>query len=183
MKALAILAKMLSPNYQVMIREAMSAFQAWTILRAFFVKNNLYNRVQMQKELMAAGDDLMQHLLRFDELCARLAAVRQVMADEASLSSDYDGTVRIIESYKDITLLDAKEMLRRELVCSRREKFKRRRSRLCHARVTVVGSKAAVAIARGRKAPATVRMGTSRSSVFTARSTVTSATFVPGVVS
>ncbi|DAZ99724.1 TPA: hypothetical protein N0F65_000902, partial [Lagenidium giganteum] len=114
------------PNYQVMIREAMSAFQAWTILRVFFVKKNLYNRVQMQKELhafaIAAGDDLMQHLLQFHELCARLAAVGHVMADEerlvvllGSLSSDYDGMVRIIESCKDITLLDAKEMLRREL--------------------------------------------------------------------
>ncbi|GMF31517.1 unnamed protein product [Phytophthora fragariaefolia] len=38
MKALAIVAKMLSPTYQSMIRESTTAFEAWETLREFFVK-------------------------------------------------------------------------------------------------------------------------------------------------
>ncbi|DBA04043.1 TPA: hypothetical protein N0F65_009390 [Lagenidium giganteum] len=81
-KALAVLVKMLSPTYQMMVRNARSAKEAWDILQPFFVTKNLHNRVQLRKQLhcfeMAVGEDLMQHLLRFDELCMRLAAVGRV---------------------------------------------------------------------------------------------------------
>ncbi|DAZ98853.1 TPA: hypothetical protein N0F65_002578 [Lagenidium giganteum] len=50
-KALAIVAQMLSSSYQAMIREARSARDAWVILRVFFVKRKLHNRIQLRKEL------------------------------------------------------------------------------------------------------------------------------------
>ncbi|KAG3097870.1 hypothetical protein PI124_g15545 [Phytophthora idaei] len=63
MKALAVVGKMLSPTYQSMIREASTALEAWEILRAFFVKRTLHNRVQLWKELhgfaLGTSDDLL----------------------------------------------------------------------------------------------------------------------------
>lgn len=89
MKALAVVAKMLSPTYQSMIRDAASALEAWETLRAFFVKQTLHNRVQLRKKLhdfaLGAGEDLMKHIVRFDELCARLAAVGETMPEDEKL--------------------------------------------------------------------------------------------------
>ena len=63
----------------------------------------------------------MCHLLKFDELCLKLRAAGDSMDDDeqlvlllGSLSSEYDDMVRIIEAHSNVTLLDAKEMLRRE---------------------------------------------------------------------
>lgn len=125
LKAMALIAMRVSASYQSMIRDAKSAIEAWQILQNFFVRRNLHNRVQLRKQLhefeMRAGDDLLQHLMRFDELCVRLAAVGDAMGDEeklvillGSLSDDYDGMVKIIESKGDVSLYDAKEMLQRE---------------------------------------------------------------------
>ncbi|DBA05375.1 TPA: hypothetical protein N0F65_007537 [Lagenidium giganteum] len=61
MKALAVLVKMLSPTYQMIVRNARSAKEAWDILQTFFVTKNLHNRVQLRKQLhgsvMAVGED------------------------------------------------------------------------------------------------------------------------------
>ncbi|CAI5734061.1 unnamed protein product [Peronospora farinosa] len=125
MKALAVLVKLLSPTYQCMVRECESAFEAWEVLKTFFAKKNLHNRVQLRKELhefvMETGASLMDHLLKFDELCLKLGAAGDIMDDDekivlllGSLSSEYDDMVRIIEAHSNVTLLDAKEMLRRE---------------------------------------------------------------------
>ncbi|CAI5722170.1 unnamed protein product [Peronospora effusa] len=125
MKALAVLVKLLSPTYQCMFRECESAFEAWEVLKTFFAKKNLHNRVQLRKELhefvMETGASLMDHLLKFDELCLKLGAAGDSMDDDeklvlllGSLSSEYDDMVRIIEVHSNVTLLDAKEMLRRE---------------------------------------------------------------------
>jgi len=125
LKALAVLVKLLGPTYQSMVREATSALQAWETLRGFFVNQNLHNRVQLRKRLhefeMGAGTDLMQHLMEFDELCLRLSAVGDVVAEDerlvillGSLPQEYDSMVKIIEAHGNMTLLEAKEMLRRE---------------------------------------------------------------------
>jgi hypothetical protein len=125
MKALGIIAKMMSVQYQGMIREATSAMEAWETLRSFFVKASLHNKVQLKKELhefeMSPGSSLMEHLLKFDEICMKLSGVGDKMDDTeklvillGSLPSEYDGMVRIIESKQTVSLLEAKEMLRRE---------------------------------------------------------------------
>ncbi|GMF82113.1 unnamed protein product [Phytophthora fragariaefolia] len=125
MKALAVVAKMLSPTYQSIVREAASALEAWEILRAFFVKQSLHNRVQLRKQLheftLSSGGDLMGHIVRFDDICSRLAAVGEIMSEDekvvillGSLPQEYDAMVRIIEASERVTLLDAKEMLRPE---------------------------------------------------------------------
>lgn len=70
---------------------------------------------------MSADDNLMEHLLLFDDLCLRLSAVGDTLRDDerlvillGSLSSEYDSMVRIIEARGNVDLLEAKEMLRRE---------------------------------------------------------------------
>lgn len=72
-KALALISKLLSPVYQSMIRDSKSAKEAWETLRAFFVRQNLHNRVTLRTKLhefqMAPGGDLMEHMLEFDDLC------------------------------------------------------------------------------------------------------------------
>jgi hypothetical protein len=99
--------------------------EAWETLRSFFVKQNLHNKVQLRKQLhefqMSNGDNLMDHFLRFDDLCLRLQAVGDTLDNDerlvillGSLPREYDGMVKIIESRGDVKLLEAKEMLRRE---------------------------------------------------------------------
>jgi hypothetical protein len=63
----------------------------------------------------------MDHLMRFDELCLKLAAAGEIIRDDeklvvllGSLPQEYDAMVRIIEATTGATLLSAKEMLRRE---------------------------------------------------------------------
>ena len=125
MKALTVLVKLLSPTYQYMVRECESAIEAWEVLKTFFAKKNLDNRVQLRKELhefvMETGASLMDHLLKFDELCLKLRAAGDSMNNDekpvlllGGLSSENDDMVRIIEAHSNVTLLDAKEMLRRE---------------------------------------------------------------------
>ncbi|KAJ0412135.1 hypothetical protein ATCC90586_004055 [Pythium insidiosum] len=124
-KALAVISKMLSPTYQSMVRESTSALEAWETLRAFFVKQSLHNRVQLRKELheftMADGGNIMDHMVRFDDLCAKLSAVGETMSEEerlvillGSLPVEYDAMVRILEAMDNLTLLAAKEKLRQE---------------------------------------------------------------------
>ncbi|GMF31059.1 unnamed protein product [Phytophthora lilii] len=102
-----------------------TALEAWEALKAFFVKQSFHNRVQLRKQLheftLGSDEDLMTHIVRFDDLCARLAAVGEKMTDDekvvillGSLPQEYDTMVRIIESQEHVTLLDTKEMLRRE---------------------------------------------------------------------
>ncbi|GMF18895.1 unnamed protein product [Phytophthora fragariaefolia] len=124
LKAQVELMKLLGHTYQSMVRESSSAIQAWETLPGFFVKQNLHNRVQLRKHLqafeMSTGDDLLQHLMQFDEMCLRLSAVGDEVAEDerlvillGSLPQDYDRTVKIIEDHGNRTLLEAKEMLRR----------------------------------------------------------------------
>ncbi|CEG35399.1 polyprotein [Plasmopara halstedii] len=108
-----------------MLRESRSARKAWETLRTFFVQKNLHNRVQLRNQLhdfeMAPDENLMDHLMRFEDLFLRLTGVGQTVTDDeklvillGSLPAEYDGMIRIIEAHGSVTLLDAKEMLRRE---------------------------------------------------------------------
>ncbi|DAZ97531.1 TPA: hypothetical protein N0F65_003017 [Lagenidium giganteum] len=70
---------------------------------------------------MARGDNLMAHLMKVVDLCLRLAAVGDLLGDNeklvillGSLSSDYDGMIKIIQTQKSVTLMEPKELLRRE---------------------------------------------------------------------
>ncbi|GMF47083.1 unnamed protein product [Phytophthora fragariaefolia] len=101
--AMAVISKLLSPVYQSMIRECKSA------------------KEQLHEFQMTSGTELMDHLLKFDDLCLRLSAVGDKLNDDeklvtllGSLSSEYDVMVKIIEAHSSVTLMDAKEMLRGE---------------------------------------------------------------------
>ena len=85
----------------------------------------MHNRVQLRRQLhefkLAKGGSIMDHFLRFDELCMTMQAVGQeISPDEhlvilfGSLTRDYDPIVEIIENMPGMTLFHAKEMLRRE---------------------------------------------------------------------
>ena len=86
MKALAVLVKLLSPTYQCMVLECESAIESWEVLKTFFAKKNLHNRVQLRNQLhefvMQIGAGLMDLLLKFDELCLKLRATGDNMDDE-----------------------------------------------------------------------------------------------------
>lgn len=124
LKALSIITRMLIPVLQSMIRNATSAAHAWSILREFHAKRSLHNRVQLRKQLhesvMNPGDNIMDHFIKFNDLCTRLDSVGDdIMEDEklvillGSLSPEYDTIVRIIEARGHMDPYEAKEMLRR----------------------------------------------------------------------
>lgn len=125
MRAFAILSRLLSPQFQTMVREATSARHAWEILEAFFVRRNLHNRIQLRRKLhgfrMLTGVAVLDHLLEFDNLCLALAAVGDPLQDDeklvvllGGLPPMFDTLVRVIENNKDLTLAEVKEILRRE---------------------------------------------------------------------
>ncbi|GMF19539.1 unnamed protein product [Phytophthora fragariaefolia] len=85
MKAVSVVAKMLSPTYQSMIRDASTAYEAWETLRGFFVKQTLPDCVQLRKQLheFTLGAGASQR--KFDDMCSRLAAVGETMSEDEKL--------------------------------------------------------------------------------------------------
>lgn len=125
MKAFAIVCTMIIPSLQSMVRNAGTTAEAWEILRSFFLRRSIHNRVQMRRQLhefkMEKGGSVMDHFLKFDELCVSMQAIGdEVSRDEqlvillGSLSDEYDQIVKIIENMGTMDLFLAKEMLRRE---------------------------------------------------------------------
>ena len=125
MKAFAILATMLSQQYQTMIRTARTANHVREILQQFFVKNSLHNRVSLRRRLhefkMDKGDNLMDHFMRFDELVMSMGATGDPMTEDemlvvllGSLSEEFNNIVRIIENIESITIMSAKQIPQRE---------------------------------------------------------------------
>ncbi|KAG2788919.1 hypothetical protein PC129_g8920 [Phytophthora cactorum] len=86
LRTLRILVQLLSLKYQTMVRESKTGREAWETLQTFFVQKNLHNRVQLCKQLhevvMAAGENLMDHLMWFEEICRRLSAVGETLTDD-----------------------------------------------------------------------------------------------------
>ncbi|DAZ97051.1 TPA: LOW QUALITY PROTEIN: hypothetical protein N0F65_012920 [Lagenidium giganteum] len=105
--ALGVLSKLLSPPFQVMVRKASSALEAWSILERYFVKRNLHNLIHLRKKLhefrMAQGDNMAEHMLKFDNL-------EMIVVLLGSVVSDYDSIVKIIKNKQDVDLLEAKQM-------------------------------------------------------------------------
>ncbi|DAZ96170.1 TPA: hypothetical protein N0F65_009569 [Lagenidium giganteum] len=95
--ALAVIVRLLSPQYKMMVRNATTAKEARKTLEAVFVKRTLHKRIQLRKQVhefkMSNGDDIM---------------------------AQYDAIVKIIENKKGVGLMEVKEMLRRE--CERMKK-------------------------------------------------------------
>ena len=125
MKAFAIVSTMIDVRYQSMVRNCQTAAEAWMTLKNFFVRQSVHNRVQVRRQLhefkMAKGSNIMDHLMKFDELCLSLATIGDAVSESeqlvillGSLPDDYDAIIKIIENISDMTLFTAKEMLRRE---------------------------------------------------------------------
>uniref|UniRef100_A0AAV1TM64 Uncharacterized protein n=1 Tax=Peronospora matthiolae TaxID=2874970 RepID=A0AAV1TM64_9STRA len=78
-------------------------------------------RRQLHEFKVQKGVSVMEHFLKFDELCLSMQAIEdEVSRDEklvillGNLSEEYNHIVKIIENVMDIDLYIAKEMLRRE---------------------------------------------------------------------
>ena len=86
MKAFAIVSTMISTNLQSMVRTAKTTAEAWDILKNFFLRQSMHNRVQLRRQLhefkLAKGGSIMDHFLRFDELCLTMQAVGQEILPE-----------------------------------------------------------------------------------------------------
>ncbi|KAJ0389306.1 hypothetical protein ATCC90586_011060 [Pythium insidiosum] len=85
-KALAIVSMRLSPPFQMMVRNATTAAEAWSILERYFVKRNLHNRISLRKRLhelrMAQGEDISEHMLKFDDLIMAMEAIGDLMEED-----------------------------------------------------------------------------------------------------
>ncbi|DBA02726.1 TPA: hypothetical protein N0F65_010654 [Lagenidium giganteum] len=72
MKAFAIIAQGVEVQHQSKIHNATSAKQAWEILREYYNKQNIHNRVALTRRLndfrMDANVSIIEHLDKFDEL-------------------------------------------------------------------------------------------------------------------
>ena len=79
MKAFANVCTMISPRLQSMVRNEGTTPKAWEILRRFFLRRSIHNRVQMRRQLhefkMQKEGDVMDHFLKFDELCMSMQAI------------------------------------------------------------------------------------------------------------
>ncbi|GMF37442.1 unnamed protein product [Phytophthora fragariaefolia] len=109
MKALAIAAKMLSPTYQSMMGVD-NCFRGVGDASGILCEANASQSSATAKRTACVRartrGDLIMHIVRFDDLCSRLAAVGETVSEDERL----------------MTLLDAKEMLRREFeVVKKRE--------------------------------------------------------------
>ena len=73
MKAFANVCTMISPSRQSMVRSAQSTPKVCEILKSFFLRRSIHNRVQMRRQLhefkMEKGVSVMEHFLKLDELC------------------------------------------------------------------------------------------------------------------
>ena len=125
MKAFATITTMISINLQSMVRNAQTTAQAWELLKTFFLRRSIHNRVQMRRKLhefkMSKGGNVMDHFMKFDELCMTMNAIgEEVSYDEqlvillGSLPDEYDQIIKIIENIPNIDIFQAKEMLQRE---------------------------------------------------------------------
>uniref|UniRef100_M4B7P0 CCHC-type domain-containing protein n=1 Tax=Hyaloperonospora arabidopsidis (strain Emoy2) TaxID=559515 RepID=M4B7P0_HYAAE len=132
MKAFAIVSTMISTNLQSMVCTAKTTAEASDILKTFFLRQSMHNRVQLQRQphefKLANGGSIMDHFLRFDELCMIMQAIGQEISPDEhlviplrSLTRDYDPIVKIIENMPGMTLFHAKEILRREYDCMMRK--------------------------------------------------------------
>ena len=125
LKAFAIISMSISPSLQVMIRGACTTSQLWEILKNFYLRNSIHNRVRNRRRLhefrMEKSQNIMEHFMKFDELCLSMQACGDVISmDEqliillGSLSDEYDPIIKIIENVQGVDLFQAKEMLHRE---------------------------------------------------------------------
>ena len=141
-KSLGIIAQGVEIQHQTKIRSATRAMHAWGVLRDFYNRSTLHNRVTMTRRLyafkMENGTGMAQHLDAFDELVVGLQTLgevvdeaRQLVVLPSSLPSEYDMISSIIENAKDVSLIEVKEKLLRSMsVWRRRTPRWRRRSKL-----------------------------------------------------
>lgn len=130
-KALGIIAQGVEIQHQTKIRSASRAMHAWGILRDFYYRSTLQNRVTMTRRLhgfkMESGTSMDKHLDAFDELVVGLQTLggavdeaRQLVVLLSSLPSECEMIASIIENAKDVSLIEVKEKLLKE--CERLEK-------------------------------------------------------------
>ena len=81
MKALGLIAQGVAMEHHTNIRSATSAIMAWNILRDFYNRTTIHNRVMMTRRLhefkMEGGMTMTKHLDDFDEIIVGLQTLRE----------------------------------------------------------------------------------------------------------
>lgn len=125
-KAVGIIAQGVEIQHQTKIRQVTRAIEAWLTPGDFDNRSTLHNRVVMTRRLhkfkMESGKSMAEHLDSFDELVVGLQTTvelvdesRQLVVLLSSLPSEYDLILLIVENAKDITVIEVKEKLLKEL--------------------------------------------------------------------
>ena len=97
---------MINPSLQSMVRIAATTAESWGILKSFFLRRSIHNRVQLRRQMhefkMQKGASVMDHLLKFDELSMSMQAIGDEVAHDerlvimlGSLSDENDPIVRL----------------------------------------------------------------------------------------
>jgi transposase InsO family protein len=156
LKALGVIAGDVSLTYQVYIRSAQSAAEAWSLLEQQFNRNTLKNRLLVTKRLhnfkMEAGTRFAQHVDKFKELVMKMEAIgepldetRQIVLLLGSLTDEYRLICSVLENTPNVTLAHAIESLsgveasedtspsqERAFASTKRGQIKRRFNGKCH---------------------------------------------------
>nr|CCA27886.1 putative polyprotein [Albugo laibachii Nc14] len=121
----ATICTMINPSLQSMVRTAHTTAIAREILKTVFLRRSIHNHVQMRRKLhefkMKKEESVLNHFLKFDELCMSMQAIGDEVSHEEQLvillgilSEEHEQIVKIMENKADIDLFQAKEMLSRE---------------------------------------------------------------------
>ncbi|KAE9284978.1 hypothetical protein PF008_g27029 [Phytophthora fragariae] len=109
MKALGLIAQGIAVEHHTKIRSATSAIMAWNMLRDFYNRKTMHNRVTMTRRLhefkMEAGVTMAKHLDNFDELVVGLQTLGQPLGEArqlvillSSLPPEYELICSIVEN-------------------------------------------------------------------------------------
>ena len=112
LKAFAIILMSISPSLQAVIRCTCTTSQLWEILKNFYLRSSIHNRVRNRRRLhefrMEKSQNIMEHFMKFDELCLSMQAYGEVInMDEqlviliGSLSYEYDPIIKINKMSKE----------------------------------------------------------------------------------
>ncbi|KAF1318037.1 Integrase catalytic core protein, partial [Globisporangium splendens] len=122
LKALGVIAGEVSITYQVYIRAALTADQAWKLLEEQFNRNTLKNRILITKRMhsfkMESGTRFAEHVDRFKELVTKLETIGEVLDESrqivlllGSLPDEYRMISSVLENTPNLGLMQVIESL------------------------------------------------------------------------
>lgn len=125
MKAFAIVCTTIQSKFLIVLQDGAVNCTRLGDFKDLFLRQSIHKRVQRQRQLqefkMQKGGNMMDHFLKFDEMCMSMQAIGDEVSQEkqlvillGSLSEEYDQITKSIENLQGINLFQTKEVLRRE---------------------------------------------------------------------